>query len=189
MISIEDQYFSWMLEKIFEKDTREIERRLAVLRELNTVIFEFNIYTDENRQKDAQDLRYLFGDECGYSEAEICRTLDMQAPTLLEVIVALLVRVQESVLYDLDVTITNKDIFLDILKSLNIDHIIGSYNLSGDQATDFYNSIGILYRREYTYYGEGGLFTVNNPKDDMRNTEIWYQFMWYLNEKLGGRYL
>ncbi len=189
MITIEDQYFSWMLEKIFEKDTLEIERRLAVLRELNTVIFEFNIYTDENRQKDAQDLRYLFGDECGYSEAEICRTLDMQAPTLLEVIVALLVRVQESVLYDLDVTITNKDIFLDILKSLNINHIIGSYNLSSDQATDFYNSIGILYRREYTYYGEGGLFTVNNPKDDMRNTEIWYQFMWYLNEKLGGRYL
>ena len=77
MITIEDQYFSWMLEKIFEKDTREIDRRLSVLRELNNVIFEFDIYTDENRQKDAQDLRYLFGDECGYSDAEICRTLDM----------------------------------------------------------------------------------------------------------------
>ena len=45
MITIEDQYVSWMLEKIFEKDTQEIERRLAVLRELNTVIFEQSIET------------------------------------------------------------------------------------------------------------------------------------------------
>ena len=61
--------------------------------------------------------------------------------------------------------------------------------MSGDQNVIFYNAIMTLYRREYSYYGEGGLFTVHNPKFDMRETEIWYQFMWYLNEKLGGRYL
>ena len=188
MITIDDEYFGWMLNKIFDSED-EMNGRLAVARELNVVIFEFDMISDENRQKDAQDLRYKFGSENGYSEAEICRTLDMQAPTLFEVIVALLDRVQENVLYDLDGGISNQEIFLDILHSLGIDMLISSYNMNGDFAGVFYNAIYTLYSRSYTYYGEGGLFTVNKPKQDMRATDIWYQFMWYLNEKLGGRYL
>lgn len=188
MVTIEDRYFIWMTTKIFN-DIDIMNDHLAVLRELHNTTFEYSIYTDENRQKDAQDLRYKFGYEHGYYESEICRTLDSEAPSLLEMIVALLDRVQDNVLCDLEKKITNQEIFLDILKSLGIDDIIGSYALSGDDAIRFYNSMSTLINREYTYYGEGGLFTVYNPKKDMRDTEIWYQFMWYLNEKLGGKYL
>ena len=187
MTPIDEQYFDWMVNKIFNKG--EEHTYLAIAREMNTVLFEYSIAMDENRQKDAQDLRYKFGNECGYSEAEICRTLDIQAPTLFEVIVALLVRVQENVLCDLDSNTTNQEIFSDILKSLKIDDITGPYNLSGDEVSRFYDAIWLLYSRKYSYYGEGGLFTVVHPKQDMRDTEIWYQFMWYLDEKLGGRYL
>lgn len=188
MTSINEQYFIWMLNKIFE-DEATMNTYLTVAREMNNILFEFDMCLDENRQKDAQDLRYKFGNECGYSEAEICRTLDMQAPTLFEMLVALLERVQDSVLCDFEIRLTNQEIFIDILKSLKIDHIKGSYNMSGDDATDFYDAIFKLYARKYTYYGEGGLFTVRNPKGDMRETDIWYQFMWYLDEKLGGKYL
>lgn len=191
MTVIEEEYFNWMMSKIFDDDEDSINKYNSVSRELNNVLFEYNICTDENRQKDAQDLRYLFGNEIGYSEAEICRTLDIQPPTLFEVIVALLIRVQESILYELDTrsSISNKDIYVDILKSLNIEWIQGSFNLSGDEATAFFNAISTLYNKEYSYYGEGGLFTVQSPKYDMRDAELWYQFMWYLNEKLGGKYL
>ena len=42
----------------------------------------------------------------------------------------------------------------------------------------------IFLNREYEPNGRGGLFTVNNSPADMRTVEIWYQFMWYLNEFL-----
>ena len=36
--------------------------------------------------------------------------------------------------------------------------------------------------RQYKPNGEGGLFTLEHPKYDLRNEEIWYQAMWYLDE-------
>lgn len=188
MLAIDELYFNWMVSKLFYDD-EEAEMHLAVVREMHNTLFEYSICTDENRQKDAQDLRYKFGYEHGYYEAEICRTLDVEPPSILEVIVALIDRVQENVLCDLEKKVSNQEIFLDILKSLGIDSIVGSYALSGDCARCFENAMSMFINRTYSYYGEGGLFTVQNPKYDMRDAEIWYQFMWYLNEKLGGRYL
>ena len=37
-------------------------------------------------------------------------------------------------------------------------------------------------RRDYQPNGAGGLFTLQNPKEDMRTLDIWYQMMAYLNE-------
>lgn len=37
---------------------------------------------------------------------------------------------------------------------------------------------------QYESNGKGGLFTVNNPKYDMRFVEIWWQMNWYLNDIL-----
>lgn len=181
------QYFLWMVYKIFN-DERLLQSYLDLLNKLNFTIFEWTLELDENRQKDAQDLRYAFGDECGYSAAQICQELDVTPPSLLEVIVALIYRVRENVLDGLDENvISNQEIFLDILKSLGIDGL--HYELNFEQAQYLYNVICDLYCHNYAYNGKGGLFKVEKPKDDMRNTEIWYQFMWYLNEKLGGKYL
>lgn len=35
--------------------------------------------------------------------------------------------------------------------------------------------------RQYKRNGEGGLFTIDGIKRDMRNVEIWYQMCWYLD--------
>ena len=35
---------------------------------------------------------------------------------------------------------------------------------------------------QYSYYGDGSLFSVCNPRYDMRKTDLWYQAMWYLTE-------
>ena len=39
-----------------------------------------------------------------------------------------------------------------------------------------------FHRRDYQPNGAGSLFTLQNPKDDMRTLDIWYQMMAYLNE-------
>ncbi len=183
------EYFNWLLEKIFY-DSGIMHSYTALCYELYNIPFQWSIEMDENRQKDAQDLRYLFGDECGYSQAQICNELDTYEPSLFEVIVALIDRVQDNILDNFDDNLSNQSIFLDILKSLRIEMLTSETDrISNMDKVYLYNAIDNLYTKNYSYYGEGSLFTVGAPLNDMRDTEIWYQFMWYLNEKIGGKYL
>ncbi len=188
MSSISEQYFNWIINTIFD-DFDLLNSYFGLLVELNNITFEYSIAKDANRQKDAQDFRYIFGDANGYPETYIAMELDIQPPTLLEVIAALINRVQDNILCDFEHGIKNQDIFIDMLRSLHIDDLCDRRYLSSDDMYQLQDSINRLYNRDYSYYGEGGLFTVQNPQEDMRRTEIWFQFMWYLNEKLGGRYL
>ena len=45
----------------------------------------------------------------------------------------------------------------------------------------FEEIVDVLLYHKYTYQGVGGLFYVENPKRDMRETEIWFQMHWYLS--------
>ena len=58
---------------------------------------------------------------------------------------------------------------------------IGSMNdAKFDEA--YVNSVITKFmNREYKRNGEGGLFTVEHCKYDLRSIEIWYQMCWYLN--------
>lgn len=180
------QYFEWITNIIF-MDPVEKDAYIELLQIMHSIPFQWHLEKDENRQKDAQDLRYTFGYIYGYSETEICQNLDIVPPSLLEVIVALINRVQDSILYDPNNQNHNQDIFIDILTSLKIAQFRGK--LFSNDITIIYNAIERYYSCDYDYNGYGGLFTVSNPKNDMRDTEIWFQFMWYLDEKQGGKYL
>ena len=186
MTDLQHQYFNWMINILFH-DVVLQDAYLELLHVLNDIPFEWSLEGDENRQKDAQDLRYLFGMAYGYEDAQICNELDIVPPSMLEVIVALINRVQDNILYDPEREDPNQEIFIDILKSLRIDDYKGM--LSDEDRHDILDAVYRFFDRDYSYFGEGGLFVVNNPKADMRDTEIWFQFMWYLNEKQGGRYL
>lgn len=188
MEELKDKYFLWMLDKLF-CNKNLINSYWILLNQLNSIPFEWSIELDENRAKDGQDLRYIFADEEGFSESQVCQELDIIEPSLLEVIVALIYRVQENILYEFDNGITNQEIFLDILTSLRIDMLKGSEFWDEEGINYFLDVIEKFYSHNYGYNGEGSLFTVNMPKNDMRDTEIWFQFMWYLDEKLGGKYL
>lgn len=68
--------------------------------------------------------------------------------------------------------------FFDMLKSLGL-------TMMDDSRFDRLTTMDILIRfmrRDYEESGQGGLFTLRYPKFDMRNIEIWYQMMAYLEE-------
>ena len=184
--SIYTIYFNWMLNKIFHDENLKMSY-YELLCILNSIVYEWILEMDENRQKDAQDLRYLFGNEYGLTEAQICQELDILPPSLLEVIVALINRVQETILYDPDKLNSNQEIFMDILTNLGLNELTG--HLTEVDTNYIWEVIVNFYHHNYSYFGEGGMFVVQNPKADMRETEIWYQCMWYLDEKQGGKYL
>ena len=187
MSNIRDNYYWWMITRIFH-NADLIQSYNPLLSYLDSIPYQWSLDMDENRQKDAQDLRYTFGEECGYSEVQICQDLDIIEPSLLEVIVALINRAQENILFDPEQQYNlNQEIFIDILTNLGIEEYRGELDDFAIAQIDA--RINDFFNRNYSYYGEGGMFVVNQPKSDMRTTEMWYQFMWYLNEKLGGKYL
>ena len=184
---LKENYFNWIVCSIFDDENAMLDY-FDLLSKLHGIVFMYTLNLDENRIKDAQDLRYTFANIAGYSEAQVCQELDLELPSMLEVMAALIFRVQDSILCGYDIPkITNQDIFLDMLHSLKIDNLKG--NLYDDDCKYLYDVVYTLFVHGYTYNGEGGLFTVEHPRDDMRDTEIWYQCMWYLNEKMGGKYL
>ena len=64
---------------------------------------------------------------------------------------------------------------------------MGLRYMTNDQIDEevVYDTVNRVLDRDYGPHGEGGLFTVRNPREDLRDTEIWYQMCWWLNELEG----
>jgi hypothetical protein len=55
----------------------------------------------------------------------------------------------------------------------------------GEIHCDIQNIFIRLNRREYdSDGGNGGLFPLNEPNEDQRDVEVWYQMMAYLQERV-----
>lgn len=173
---VKNMYFDWMMNKVIP-DIREQRKYSKLLNTLNQLIFYFTIPLDENRAVDGADLRYRFGLENNIESYIIQRELDVRECSILEMMVALALRGEEHIMEDPDIGNRVSFWFFSMLKSLKLS----------DMTNDNFDYNWIRYRiecflaHEYEPNGEGGLFTVNNPREDMRNVEIWYQMMWYLN--------
>lgn len=135
---------------------------------------------DDNRAYDGIELRYKFGKDRGYSQAQIASVLDTRECSVLEMMVALAIRIEHDITQDDSYGDRTGHWFWSMIKSLALM----------DQYDDNFNGLlvrGSVHRmleREYASNGKGGLFTVKNPREDLRNVEIWYQMMWYLNENM-----
>lgn len=134
---------------------------------------------DENRAEDGIELRWQFCYERGYDRDDILDEIGKRKKcTMLEMMVALAQRCESQITMDMDDGVHTERWFYPMLESLGLS---GMKNRRLDEK----KADGILHRflsRQYTYFGEGSLFTVNNPKYDMRKTDLWYQAMWYIAE-------
>lgn len=169
-------YFRWMSELVLP-NAPDREKYSYLLDALNRSTFYFDIPMDENRLQDGIDLRYRFAYLKGYSIELIDLSLCKGAScSMLEMMTALAVKGDESVLYDYETGSRVDYIFKTMITSL------GFLSMTNDNFDERYIDIQIdrLLNRDYAYNGKGGLFTVNNPRRDMREVDIWYQMSWYL---------
>lgn len=177
-MNIKDLYFEWMCNIVFT-NRHDINRYTELLKCLHSIIFHFEIPMDENRMRDGIDLRYRFAYDNQYSNDEIYRSLsDNNSCSMLEMMVALSLKSNEHILYDYETGDKSHYIFDLMLQSLDLK------DMTNERFDHRYveNSIDRLLNREYDYNGKGGLFTVNNPRRDMRMVDIWYQMCWFIQE-------
>ena len=158
-------------------DVRKRDSYEKLLVSLNDTKFYFTIPLDENRYIDGVQLRYRFAYENGIPNDVVSQNLDNKECSMLEMMVALALRGEEHIMYDPDIGNQLSSWFSEMVKSLKLEEMT---NRNFDQRWVEYR-LDSLLNHEYESNGSGGLFTINNPRQDMRTVEIWYQMCWYLD--------
>lgn len=176
---INDEYFEWMYHLVCNsssKKSRISYRRLLYF--LHSVVFVPKMEMDENRRSDGIDFRYRFAYENGYPDYYIDEYLGDRDCSVLEMMLALAYRVENEIASNYKYGDRTGQWFWSMIVSLGLNHM-------EDKEFDFNycsHKIDIFLARQYDFNGNGGLFTVEHPYTDMRDVDIWCQFMWYLDE-------
>lgn len=175
---VQSRYFQWMFDLVCGKRyAKEISFR-RLLEHLHNTEFIFSIPRDENRAEDGIDLRYRF-----VRIIHKRNYLDyLDGPcSVLEMMVALAIRMEESVMDDPEYGDRTGQWFWGMVVNLGL----GSMTDSRYDERYVNDILDRFLDQDYEPDGRGGLFTVRNTDVDLRSVEIWYQMCWYLDEFLG----
>lgn len=178
---IGDEYFEWIYNLICNDHYNKKLSYKKLLHALNNIEFYYKISMDENRAEDGIDFRYRFGYENGYSQEMIKKKLDIRPCSVLEMMVSLAFDIEEQIMDDQKCGNRTGQWFWNMIVNLDL----GSMYDDNFDINYVNKCVHRFLNREYKKNGEGGLFTVKNYDCDMRNAEIWYQAMWYLDEFIG----
>lgn len=171
------QYFEWMVSMLVP----DINKRVAysnLLGTLNCLEFTPSMDMDYNRLNDGKELRYRFGNENGIGKAVITCYLDISPCSILEMMCALSLRMEETIMSDPEIGDRTPFWFEGMLDSLGF---LNQNNYNFDYGLISYN-INAFNNRQYDSSGRGGLFTVDNTSIDLRSVEIWYQMNLYIKQ-------
>ena len=170
-----NEYFDWLSGMVSKP---KISKRLSyrkLLVFLHATEFRYTIDMDENRAEDGKDLRYRYARESGWPDVPDC----LEGPcSVLEMMIALAIRCEEWIMDNTEYGNRTDQWFWSMVTSLGL----GSMN---DERFDKVCASDVIERfldREYKPNGKGGLFTINDCEDDLRDIEIWIQLCWYLDK-------
>lgn len=159
-----NEYYHWMIDQVSDRyyDNRYYSKLLF---DLDNIEYTWSISLDENRAKDGLQMRYEQG----------CDRKGMPC-SILEMMVALSLRVVRDGYISEDEICT---FFWDMIKTVGL-YFNDDYNYDSDLTDE---RIANMLNHEYNYDGsDGALFIVNEPRNDMRDTQIWMQAMWHIAE-------
>lgn len=173
-MTIDEEFFEWIYQFVGGKGYRK----------MLWCLFEEEFFTidplDDNRLYDGCHLRYRFGVDANIPKRVIDKKLDNTTCSVLEVMVALAIRMEDTIMGDPDYGDRTVMWFWMMIKSLNL------YDMT-DEFIDYdyvKHAISRLLNRDYEPNGEGSLFTVRNTNKDFRDMEIWYQMSEFANSIL-----
>lgn len=175
---INNEYFKWLCCLVCGERFGTNVSYNKLLLFLHSVDFRFSIMRDGNRAEDGTDLRYRFASNQGDSRMIGVILDELNGPcSVLEMMVALSIRCEEQIMDDPAYGNRTGQWFWGMVVSLGLGAMT---DRSFDK--DFVgHTIERFLDREYEPNGKGGLFTIRNCKDDLRDVEIWYQLCWYLD--------
>lgn len=167
-------YFEWLMGQVMDDDHTVYTELLWAL--FNTE-FIYSVDHDVNRYMDGLDLRQNYEQQV----TNEYRLYDDKPCSVLEMMIALSQRIETSIMADDIYGNRTREWFWGMIDNLGLSSLDNLYF----DANIYADRIGRFLTRQYASDGTGGLFRLNNTRGrDMRDTEIWYQAMWYLAEVL-----
>lgn len=187
--TLKHEYFSWLYNLIRHPRSKAYYTKLCmVMHETN---FRAYVPNDDNRAQDGLDLRQLFIEEGRLDESHLEVQYFLKGEcTFFEMLVALSRRMND-LTYDL---ISDQDKahvwFYKILANTGLDKFDDSSSrypeLGPVQEAEVCDTLCAILDRTYDKSGTGSLFPLKRRHpQDMRETEIWYQLMLWLDENNG----
>ena len=174
MNKLEEEYFEWLCYKVV--DGSSTIKYSMLMSYLYDSIFVPILIMDDNRSEDGKSLRRRFSIDHNIPGKVVSNYFNNRKCSILEMMVALSIRCEETIMTDEQYGDRTGSWFWNMIESLGLD---GMNNARFD--TNFVDIVlGNFINRHYKRNGEGGLFTIDGIKKDMRKTEIWYQMCWYL---------
>ena len=168
--NVDERYLLWLCGLIVSHGRdRRLHRSEKMLRSLFYESFHHFVPNDDNRASEGQGLRDKFMND---KEMKLDRQSYLRPCSVLEMMIALSERMAFQLfnpmkMSDPDIT----GCFWEIIDNLN---------LKPNQSNAAI--IHKLNNREYMKSGLGGMFPLEDPREDQRAIEIWYQMMAYINE-------
>lgn len=173
-----DEYFEWLFNLVCDgRFAKSISyRKLLVF--LHSTEFRYSLSRDRNRAEDGVDLRRRFALTCKpkYLYESTMAALDGPC-SVLEMMVALAIRCEETIMDDPSIGDRTDQWFWDMVNNLGLGSDIDS-RFDERYASDV---IERFLDRKYEPNGRGGLFVIKNCDSDLRTVEIWRQLCWYLD--------
>lgn len=171
---INNDYFEWLCEMVdLGRFSRSVSYRKLLIH-LHDIEFTWFIPRDDNRADDGIKLRRKFALRRGDDSLS---DYILGPCSVLEMMVALAVRCEESIMDDALVGDRTGQWFWGMVHNLGLSPMTDS-KFDKDYVDDV---IARFLNREYEPDGKGGLFTVKNCDRDLRTVEIWWQLSWYLD--------
>lgn len=176
-----ERYFKWLYDLVSRPDRLDYDDLFRLLHRMEFIILP-TVPQDRNRASDGSYLRY----EYLYENPD--DILNRERPcTVLEMMVALAKRL--AVEYcgpngEANEAVGRPGWFWYMIDNMGLGKMYG-YNFDERRAV---NIIETMLTRSYGPHGEGGLFTVNNPPEDLDYVEIWDQAMWRISETINFEY-
>lgn len=176
--SVEDiniAYFDWMYDLVCgNRFSRDISYR-KVLMDLHNTDFRYVIRRDGARASWGVNLRYRFPfEELGIDDIDRYITGPC---SVLELMISLAIKCEEEIMDNPAYGDRTAQWFWGMMNSLGL----------GAMYDDLYDPnyvkmvIDRFLDREYEPNGKGGLFTIRDCDKDLRDVEIWFQMLWYLD--------
>lgn len=175
------EYFEWLYNIVCSNEYYDTVSYRELLYFLLNYEYVYYYEMDKNRASDGIDLRYRFANDCGYDYNFIAQYLDNRPCSVLEMMIALALDMEENVMSDPEYGNRTAQWFWGMIVNLKI----------GNMTDDKFNQKNVASKitkfmtHQYKRNGEGGLFTIHNTNFDMRTHEVWVQATTYLNEYLG----
>lgn len=171
---INNEYFEWLCDLTCKNRYSSRISYKKLLWHLHTIEFRYLISRDANRAEDGLEMRHMFVYENDYTDDV---ELYIDGPcSVLEMMMALSLKC-EGIMNDGQIGDRTKQWFWGMISNLGLG------SMTDDNYNDIYveDIVNRFLDRDYEPDGRGGLFTVRNCEDDLRDIEIWHQLCWYLD--------